>query len=201
MLPTKPSANTTPTALFIAMLTLFVITAVLNTSCNKDQNPRSDAVQQPGASPSPSARPSGTPPIREDTIIVIKGGGSVDLDFDEKVFVSDGSAHPKYVCAKCDYTELEVGPVSGPFGPPCKIANQNSSMHIDAGGGNKDIRIKRNPAHGLVIDFDNTEYILTGTKPHHGAHGHLKKIDVNPSLSCQCPTTGECEIHIRADHP
>jgi len=200
MLPTRPGANTIPIARFLAILTLFAITAVLNTSCNKDQNPRSDAVQQP--SPSPSARPSGTPPVREDTIIVIKGGGSVDVNFDEKVFRSDGAAHPKYVCATCDYTELEVGPVSGPFGPPCKIANQNSSMHIDAGGGNKDIKIKRNPAHGLEIDFDNTEYILTGTKPHHSANGHLKKIKVDPSsLSCQCPTTVECEIHIRTNHP
>jgi hypothetical protein len=47
MLPTRPGANTIPTARFLAMLTLFAITAVLNTSCNKDQNPRSDAVQQP----------------------------------------------------------------------------------------------------------------------------------------------------------
>jgi len=199
MLQTKPSANTTPTPRFLALLTLFVIAVVLNTSCNKDQNPRSDAVQQPAASPSPSARPSGSPPTKEETIIVIKGGGSVYLNFDEKVFLSDGATKPKYVCATCDYTILEVGPLGGPFGPPCKIANQNSSMHIDAGGGNKDIKIKR--THGLEIDFDTQEYAQNGANGHHSAHGHLKKIDVNPSLSCQCPTTGECEIHIRANHP
>ena len=178
-----------------ALLTLCVMAAILTSSCNKDQNSRREAIQ-PAASPRPSPNPSVKPKPEGETIIVIKGGGSVDVDFDKTYYVSNGATNPLMCVRNATIMEFEAGAANSP-GPftPCTISNQNSAITIDAGGGKKNIKIKRNSAHGLQIEFYKSEYQdTTGTK-HHSPNAHLKKITVNPPLpNCQCPTTGECAI-------
>jgi hypothetical protein len=188
---TRPSANTTRTARFLALLTLIVIAAGLSSNCSSDrnQNSRDKAVQQPSASPSPSPLPSLKP--EGETIIVIKGG-SVELIFDEGIY----KPTDQYECATCNFKLLEVGPLAGPL-TPCHFINQNSTVTIHAGGGRKDIKIRR--ANGIKIDFNGREYgpDTTGTKKHYNSRNNIQSVNVTPvPLNCQCPTTGLCKIQV-----
>lgn len=197
MTSTNSSANVSR---FLAVLSVLLIAVGLSSSCNKDgsQNSRNNGVQQPGASPSPSPSPNASPapslqPAGE-TIIVIKGG-SVDLDFNDTIYASNNASNPTYICNACTFKTLEVGPVGGPY-TPCSIANQNSTITIHAGGGRKNIQIKRNSNSKIQIAFNATEYGPSGTKKHYNPNNNIESVKVTPSLSCQCPTGKKCEIHV-----
>jgi hypothetical protein len=197
-MPSTQPANTASKARFLALLILFVIAAGLISNCSskdRNQNSRENAVQQPSPSPSPIATPA-ISPQEGDTIIVIKGG-SVDLEFNETIYKSNGASNPTYICDTCAYKKLEVGPVGGPF-TPCTIVNQNSAIVIHAGGGRKNIKIKRNSAAKIQVEFNAKEYgpDSTGLKKHYNPNNNINKVKVTPSLSCQCPTGKLCEIHV-----
>ena len=200
-----PSTNlSTNTTRFLVLLTVLLIAASLNTSCSKDggqgqsQNSRNNGVQQPGSSPSPSPNASPAPSLQPagETIIVIKGG-SVDLDFNDTIYASNGASNPTYICNTCTFKTLEVGAVGGPY-TPCSIVNQNSTITIHAGGGRKNIQIKRNSQSKIQIGFNAKEYgpDTTGTKKHYNPNNNIESVKVTPSLSCQCPTGKKCEIHV-----
>lgn len=197
----KTSALTSPTTRSLALLILITIGAGLSISCsNKDnQPPRGNTVQQPTASPTPSPSPAPSLQPEGDTIIVIKGG-SVELIFSEAIYAPTSGTNPNYVCATCAFKTLEVGPVDGPF-TPCPIANQNSTITIHAGGGQKNIKIKRNPQSKIQIEFNASEY---GAGPagqqHYNPNNNIQKVQVTPSLNCQCPRGQKCEIHVTTSY-
>jgi len=183
---TKLETKTTPTVRHVALLTLLAIAAVLGSSCRKEQGPT------PGPNPAKEG----------ETIIVIKGG-SVEVGFDESKYVSDNNPNPKYECASCKFSALEVGPDEYNL-TPCPISDQNSTIHIKAGGQKKDINIKRNPnpGRGIVIDFDKTEYgpdSATGKK-HYNKTNTIDDVKITPPLCCACPDTGNCYIRIRTSY-
>jgi hypothetical protein len=113
----------------------------------------------------------------------------------------DECLYPKalnYVCVTCDFKQLEVGPVAGPL-KACQLNNQTSTITIHAGGGKKDIQIKRNPVHGIKIEFDDTEYgpDWTGLYRHQNAGNNITDVKVTPSQNCDCPTApAKCLVRV-----
>jgi hypothetical protein len=136
------------------------------------------------------------------------------MEFNAGLFPSAGGGAP--TCNTCNFKRLEVGPANGPSVLVCDMTTQQNSMvSIDAGGGNKDITIKRNSgSNGVEISFDRAEYPAVGQSQGHSNNNKIKVIKFTPKLSCTyegvsdpqvppgpaCSVIADCQIKVAVEH-
>src|SRR5215510_7290076 len=97
MAPMQPPANRNHLVVVgLCIFALLVITVGLGSGCGT--TPSQDARVTTNPTPTPTPTPKESP--RGDTPIVVKGGGSIDLDFNEDVFRGTPPA-----CTNCKITK------------------------------------------------------------------------------------------------
>jgi len=190
----------------LSVFSLLMIALGLFAGCTtRDQSTQKRAEQgvaNPSASPSPSPSPQptvGLPPGGE-TIIVIKDG-SVDLEFDDAIFVQDPSNPNKFVAHNATLVSpVTVTPTASPSPSPttCSVT-PNSTIKLDAGGGRRDITIKGDStAKTVEIVVDGGQY--TACKPgrkHCNNLNPFRKVIIDTTTCRTCTPPEKCKADIR----
>jgi len=199
-------------AVGLGIFALLVITVMLEVSCNKpDGTPR-----QLTATPTPSPTPLGSPtevPPGGDTPIIVKGGGSIDLDYNETLFTGT-----PLTCANCTITSLtldqipKTGDPPNPSPTPCTFPSPSTEISIETNHGNQDgITIKSTPGVGVqIIPALHSTYgdFITecgDEKKHHSVSGEIQHIRVVGVAGHECDGCNgnkkRCKIEVTVSHP
>lgn len=199
MQPAQPRPPKTRTVVCIGIFALTVITLGLFGACSSAPE-TSTRQQQPIATPSPT--PLASPPLEAETPIVVKGGGSIDLDFDENVFPG---TTPK--CPDCKITTVTLlqipppGPIPSPSPTPvpCTFTG-DPTISVETAGNTDDITIKGTNS-GVEIGFDSGRYpgIITAcgdARKHHSQNGVIKGVKVNNQPCEGCTVFRRCKIDV-----
>ncbi|HSB27213.1 MAG TPA: hypothetical protein VLE19_05145 [Pyrinomonadaceae bacterium] len=194
----RPHPPRTRSIVWISIFALIVITLVLFGACNP--TPDTSSRQAPAtASPSPS--PLGSPPIEADTPIVVKGGGSVDLDFNENIFPG---ATPK--CATCKISSVtleQIPPAGSPISSPTPVQctfTGDPTISVETANGNDKVTIK-GTSSGVEIDFNASMYpgIITScgdARKHHSQNGVITGVKLNGQGCSGCTVFKRCKIEV-----
>jgi hypothetical protein len=193
MQPAQPPNHRNHTAVWLGILALLVIASTLIGACKTEPGPQ-PGVPSPSPSPQGSPGPTGSPVyLRGDTPIVVKGGGSIDLDFDDNAF----TGMPKPMCANCRITKVELEQIkdTGQPIPPAPVLTQcpftsAPTVTVETNGNQDDIAIK-STAGGVEIEFPGAQYpgVITecgDAKKHHSKNGVIKDVKVNGTSCAGC---------------
>ena len=194
----RPRPPRTRSIVWISIFALIVISLVLFGACNP--TPETTNRQAPAtASPSPS--PVGSPPIEADTPIVVKGGGSVDLDFNENIFPG---ATP--TCTNCKIKEVtltQIPPTGSPISSPTPVQctfTGDPTISVETSNGNDKVTIK-GTNNRVEIDFNAGRYpgIITScgdARKHHSQSGVITGVKVNGQGCSGCTVFKRCKIDV-----
>jgi hypothetical protein len=201
-------------AIAVCIFALLVFTLMLAVSCRKpDVPPRQVTTATPTPNPSPS--PSGSlVPLSGDTPIIVKGGGSIDLEYQDDHFTGN-----PLTCSNCTITSLtldqipEKGQHPNPSPVSCSIPSPSAAFEIsiETNQNNKDgITIKNIPGVGVQIipaagsTYDDVITECGDEKKHHSVDGEIKKINVDgQELPCnRCNGNKKrCKIELKVSYP
>ena len=203
MHPNKPPANTTRVILAsFSIFSLLVITVMI-ASCAKPDGPPGQVTGT--ASPTPTPTPTGSPsslPLDGDTPIIVKGGGSIDLDFSDNVFYGTPPA-----CSNCKITKVELEQIkdTGQPNPPSPVLTPcalpaNPSIKIKAKQAADDITVKTTGT-GVAIEYSAANYpgIVTecgDAKKHHSKDGEIEGVSINNVPCSGCTKWKRCKVLI-----
>jgi hypothetical protein len=161
MQPIQPRSKRT--RILVLSLSIFVLLALIASFGGCNREPVNRLTPQAQASPTPT--PQGTPPTKTDgdTPIVVKGGGSIDLDFDEAIFAG---AIP--TCTTCKITSVELEQIrdkgqSIPQTPiftqclPTPLPNPIPQIKVQTLFGIANVNITSGIS-GVTIDFSEGSY-------------------------------------------
>ena len=183
----------------LCMFALLIITVGLG-GCNGTPSQNSQVTTNP--TPTPTPPPKDSP--RGDTPIVVKGGGSIDLDFDENAY--PGAGNP--LCPGCKITSVtlqQLPPGNQPIAsqPVTCTPSPNAEITevlIETAGGNHNVTVKKN--NGVEIVFDRRKYPAVvndcgDEKEHHGHSGVIQGVKVNTNTTCSgCTQWQRCKVTI-----
>jgi len=203
--PIQRRANRTRLiVLGLSFFALLVITVLLGVSCNKPDTP-----QRPvKASPSPT--PSGTPTSLPfgDTPIIVKGGGSIDLEYDEAIFTGN-----PLTCSTCTIKSVtldqipDAGQKPSPSPSPCTLPSPIPDITIETKNNKDDITIVSIAGGGVQIKpkagstYDDLITECGDEKKHHAVDGEIKKIKVGNDECGGCTGNKKrCRIEILVQH-
>jgi hypothetical protein len=187
MQPKQPRTKRTHLVVgYISIFALFALIASLG-GCNKTPV---DHTERGPASASP--KPTGTPESgKADTPIVVKGGGSIDLDFDDNAY----SNTPNPVCMGCRITKVELEQIretgqpipQNPVITQCPFQSA-PTVAIETAGHQADISVNSING-GVQIAFIDAQYpgVITecgDAKKHHSRTGVIQDVKVN-NVSCE----------------
>ena len=202
MQPAQPPAHRSHRVFWLGILASLVIASSLFGGC-KTEPP------QPG-SPTPTPTPQlGDTDQRGDTPIVVKGGGSIDLEFDDKIF----TATAKPVCVNCKIKSVTLEPIKDtgqpiipkPSPELCGVG-EITKVRIETKHNANDIVVMK-VDNGVEIDpDDNYPGVISecaDERKHHSRYGEIKGVKVNNSLEdCGgCTNWKRCKIVVRVEHP
>ena len=193
MQPAQPPNHRTHNAIWFCLLALLVIAPSLLGSCKTEPSRN----QPLSASPSPT--PQGTPGpnggseyLRGDTPIVVKGGGSIDLDFDDNAYT--GTGNPTCVGCKITSVTLQQLPPAGQpttSAPvPCTLTAADPEIKVKTAGGSHDITVKK-VTSGVEIAFAKPNYPAVvnacgDEKKRHSQSGVIQQVTVNGNTCAGC---------------
>lgn len=202
MHPIKPRPNRTHVILAsLGIFALLATTVILQASCDRPAGPPGQATTT--STPTPTPAPSGTPtrPLDGDTPIIVKGGGSVDLDFNENVFYGTPPA-----CTNCRITKVELEqikdtgqPIPAPSPIPCTLPAQ-PTIKILTKQNADDITV-RSTQTGVSIEFAEAKYpgIVTecgDAKKHHSKDAEIEGVTINNVACTGCTKWKRCKVLI-----
>ena len=192
MQPAQPPNHRTPTAFWFGVLALLVIAPSLLMSCNgSGRNQRTDSSPSPQGSPTPTPE-GGTQYLRGDTPIVVKGGGSIDLDFDDSAYT--GTGNPTCVGCKITSVTLEQLPPAGQPATaspvPCTLPAADPEIKVKTAGGTHDITVKK-VTNGVEVAFPKANYpsvvnACGDEKKRHSHAGVIQQVTVNGNACSGC---------------
>ena len=200
MNPIQPRANRTHIVVVgVSIFALLVITVILGGACNRP----GPAQPQATGSPTPTPSPTGSPrSLDGDTPIIVKGGGSIDLDFNPDVFTGTTPS-----CTNCRITKVELEQIKDKGEPslPAPTPTQCTftgppTVSILTKGGAENVTVN-SITGGVVINFNDAKYpgIVTecgDAKKHHSKDGEIEGVTVN-NVPCQgCSKWKRCKVLI-----
>ena len=188
MQPAQPPVHRSHTAIWLGVLALLVIASTLIGGCKKEPGPQPGV---PSPSPSPQASPTGpggTPTeVLGDTPIVVKGGGSIDLEFNETIFPGTSTA----VCANCKIKSVTLEQIKD-TGQPIPTTPEPKICQFQ--GEYPEIRIRtKNNANDITVVGKNNGTVEIGfgnkypgvisecgdERKHHSNLGEIKGVSIN----------------------
>lgn len=187
--------------LYFLALTLFFIVTLLSTGCQSD-NTSNNSTQtgntqntnaSPQTAPSPQATPK--PPPTDEPIIVT--GGSVDIYFDDRVYIAD-SGKTKYTCPSCTLKNayVQLLDANGAEIGQCPIPDKTNAKVIihaqKSGGSDKPIMITGKSA-GVEVSFDDGEYSDPGKK-HYSKDKQITKIEIPGGKDCAFKSNPKIQV-------
>ena len=199
MKPTQPPANRTHVVVVgLCMFALLVITVSLGGGCSTTPPPAKEAQ----AAPSPT--PTGSPLVPPgDTPIIVKGGGSIDLDFSETVFTGTPPA-----CTGCSIEKVELEQIKEtgqPIPPtavltPCTYTG-DPTVTIETQGNSDNVTVT-GTSNTVKIDFPVLKYpgVINSCgdpRKFHSKDGEIKKVKVNGTECGGCAGNSKrCKVLI-----
>lgn len=192
MQPAQPPNHRTPTAFWFGLLALLVIAPSLLMSCNgSGRNQRTDSSPSPQASPTPTPE-GGSEYLRGDTPIVVKGGGSIDLDFDDNAYTGTGNP----TCVGCKITSVTLQQIPNTGQPttsspvPCSLPAGDPEIKVKTAGGSHDITVKK-VTSGVEVAFAKANYPAVvnacgDEKKRHSQSGVIQQVTVNGNTCSGC---------------
>ena len=202
MEPKQPPANRNHIFVVgLCMFALLIITVGLG-GCNGTPSQNSSVTTNP--TPTPTPPPKDSP--RGDTPIVVKGGGSVDLDFDENAY--PGAGNP--VCPGCKITSVTLQqlppgnqPVtSAPVACTPTGGGEITEVLIDTAGGadNHNVTVKKTTGVEIVFNRDKYKEVVNDCgeeRKHHAHAGVIQGVKVNgTACTTGCDRWQRCKVTI-----
>jgi hypothetical protein len=182
----------------LCMFALLVITVGLG-GCNGTPSQNSSVTTNP--TPTPTPPPKDSP--RGDTPIIVKGGGSIDLDFEEDAY--PGSGNP--LCPGCKITSVTLQQLPPGNQPVTSVpvtctpsGAEITEVLIQTAGGNHDVTVKKTT--GVEIVFDKPKYpeVVNDCgeeKKHHAHAGVIQGVKVNgTACTTGCDRWQRCKVTI-----
>jgi len=184
----------------LSLFALLFVTLLLGVSCNKPDTQQNPAAATPTPTPNPSLSPSSLP-TSGDTPIIVKGGGSIDLDFDDNVFTGGTPS-----CTNCRITRVDLEqikdkgqPISTPVLTPCPFTGPATVKILTKGGGDN-ITVSTIAGPGVVINYNSVNYpgVVTecGDPVKHHSEGEIENVTVNDNPCGGCTKWKRCKVHI-----
>jgi hypothetical protein len=199
MHPIKPPAKRTHVVLAsLSIFALLAITVMLQSSCDRPGGPPGKATATP--TPTPTATPE-KQILDGDTPIIVKGGGSIDLDFNPAAFYGNPPA-----CANCRITKVELEqikdagqPHTTPVLTPCTLPAQPTIKILTKQ--NRDDITVRTSGTGVSIEYSETQYpgIVSecgDPKKHHSKDGEIEGVSINNVPCGGCTKWKRCKVWI-----
>lgn len=192
-----PTRRTHFVVVGLCMFALLIITVGLG-GCSQEP-PRGEQVTP---SPRPTPKPTDVPP--GDTPIIVKGGGSIDLDFDSTIFSGSPPA-----CTNCSIESVTLEQIketgqpipTSPVLTECRLP-ANPVVTIETQGNADNVTIT-GTATTVKIDFPVTQYpgVLNACgdpKKFHSKDGEIKKVKVNGTECGGCAGNAKrCKVLIK----
>jgi len=204
MQPKQPRAKRT--RIIVLSLSIFVLLALIANLGGCSKEPASRPTPQALASPTPTPKPEGTPKIDGDTPIVVKGGGSIDLDFDDRYFTGS-----PIKCAGCTITSVELEQIEDTGKPipssstftqclPTPLPSPIPPITVKTFFGIADLAITSDD--GVTIEFKEKDYpgVINhcgDPKKHHSQHGRITGVKVGDDTCKGCTTWKRCKVIIK----
>ena len=198
MNPIQPQTNRTH--IVVVCLSIFALLVVVGLSGACAGRPDSSGAT---SSPSPTPTPTGSPRALDgDTPIIVKGGGSIDLDFNTDVFTGTTPS-----CTNCRITRVDLEQIKdkGEPIPQTPVLTQCTftgppTIRILTKGGTDNVTVN-SITGGVVIDFDAAKYpgIITecgDAKKHHSKDGEIENVTVNGTSCGGCSKWKRCKVSI-----
>ena len=179
----------------LCMFALLVITVSLGAGCSKAPSPGAQTT-----SPSPSPSPAEIP--RADTPIVVKGGGSIDLDYVDTIFTGTPPA-----CTNCTIKSVTLEQIkdTGQPIPPTPVLTDcpftgDPTILIETRGNSDNVTV-RGTSNNVQIDFPARKYpgVISACgdeKKRHSKDGEIKKVKVNGTTCGGCSKWKRCKVVI-----
>jgi hypothetical protein len=197
MEPIQPPAKSSHIVVVgLCMFALLVITVSLGGGCSQAPSPRSQTTTTPTPTPTPKDSP------RADTPIIVKGGGSIDLDFEDGVFSGTPPA-----CTGCSISRVALqqikdtgNPIDPPVDPvPCDFTG-DPTIKIETRGSIDDVTVQ-GTSNTVQITYPAANY--TGVisecgdeKKRHSTDGKITAVKVNGTPCTGCTNWKRCKVMI-----
>jgi|GEM_PF-6623535 len=182
----------------LCMFALLVFTVSLGAGCRQEPSPKAQTTT-PSPSPTPKEIPEG------DTPIVVKGGGSIDLDYVDTVFTGTPPS-----CTNCSITRVTLQQIKGtgePIHPPvqpveCRLPS-NPEITIETKNNSDNVTVK-GTSNSVKIDFPAAKYpgVITACgdeEKRHSKDGEIKKVKINGTECGGCRNWKRCRVVISVD--
>ena len=198
MQPKQPRSKRT--RILVLALSIFALLALIASFGGCNREPTNRPTPQTQASPTSSPVPEATQGTEGDTPIVVKGGGSIDLDFDENAYTGSGN-----ICVGCKITSVTLQQLPPPGQPStslptqCPFTGSDRKIKIETAG-NNDITVEQNTL-GVEIGFDKSKYPAVvnacgDEKKHHSHPGVIQHVKLNGTECTVCSTPQRCKVVI-----
>ncbi len=163
---------------YTLIFTALVVAVALYAGCRPpgaNQNSNNGNYTTTSSSPSPSANPSLSPArtLDGDSIIIIKGGNSIEVSLNSGLFKCPPTTEPppstpmRCVCDSCTLTG-DVSVING--GSPSSCASGGGSNNVtvnggDGGNGARDVMVQQTGPHSVTVLMFPSQYKLMPGSP------------------------------------
>lgn len=184
----------------LCMFAILVITVSLGGGCRRQEPSPKAQTTSPSPTPNPAETPEG------DTPIVVKGGGSINLEFADTVFTGTPPS-----CTNCSVTSVtlqQIKKTGDPIDPAvdpvqCRLPS-NPEITIETKNNSDNITVK-GTANTVQINFPAAKYpgVITACgdeEKRHSKDGEIKKVKVNGTECGGCSNMKRCKVVISVNN-
>ena len=193
-----PRSRTHIVVVGLCMFALLMITVSLGGGCRQEPS----RGEQVAPTPPPTPRPTEAPPA--DTPIIVKGGGSIDLDFNGTIFSGTTPA-----CTNCRIKAVELTQIKNtgePIGTStptqCSFTG-DPTIKIETRGSIDDVTVK-GTSTSVEIGFTAASYpgVVSecgDDKKYHSTDGKITGVKVNGNACSGCSNWKRCKVDITVE--